>query len=237
MPFASKPYPAPRLGLITVSVALGDAGLRDRICGLLGRCPGVVVFDACADVAELTAALAKRQPRVLLAGDDLPGAPGWNWLGGFSGEPSTLLGLAISAEKTVAHVESAFAAGAVGYLLTSSLDQLLQQALHDVVTGGSPMTPEVARDLVTALATPARPTGLLALLTKRERQILELLSLGTRYNEIATQLGLSRDTVHSHTKKIYRKLMVRSKTEAALILGHRVQFATDSRLVNLAAIA
>ena len=212
-----------------MSVAHADAGLRGQICSLLARCPGVVLFDSCADAAELAAGLKQRPPRVLLAGDNLTGVSNWNWLADVLGELPELLALAISEHKDVTHVEGAFAAGAVGYLLTSNLEQYLQRALQDVVTGGSPMTPEVARDLVRSLAAPAQPTGLLAQLTKRERQVLELLSLGTRYNEIAEQLSLSRDTVHSHTKKIYRKLMVRSKTEAALFLGQRLPFQGQSQ--------
>jgi LuxR family maltose regulon positive regulatory protein len=60
---------------------------------------------------------------------------------------------------------------------------------------------------------------LLRTLTRREQEVLQLLSLGQRYADIAERLSLSRNTVHSHAKKIYSKLLVKSKTEAGLVLG------------------
>ena len=71
------------------------------------------------------------------------------------------------------------------------------------------------------MAEPEPVSGQLASLSSREREVLELLSVGARYGEVATRLKLSRDTVHSHAKKIYRKLMVRSKTEASLLFKGR----------------
>ncbi|MGV3532971.1 MAG: response regulator transcription factor, partial [Chthoniobacteraceae bacterium] len=53
-------------------------------------------------------------------------------------------------------------------------------------------------------------------LSEREREVLELLGQGSMYKEIASQLGISIDTVRSHVRKIYEKLHVRSKTEAVL---------------------
>ena len=93
-------------------------------------------------------------------------------------------------------------------------------ALEAAREGGKPLLDsrvEIARALVQSMAEPEPVSGPLASLSRREREVLELLSVGARYQEIAHRLELSRDTVHSHAKRIYRKLMVRSKTEASLL--------------------
>ena len=100
---------------------------------------------------------------------------------------------------------------------TAAID--IHQALVAVTNGGAWMSPSLSLVLVRSIAEPRKPTGHLSSLSKREHEVLKLLSSGARYTEVATQLELSRDTVHSHVKQIYRKLVVRSKTEASLIFN------------------
>ena len=111
-------------------------------------------------------------------------------------------------------VFEALKAGASGYLLKNTgLFQLIE-ALKELYNGGSPMSANIARKLVTlfreehADAEPSRG------LSKRENEILQLLSKGLLYKEIADQLGISVGTVRQHIHKIYEKLHVNSKSEA-----------------------
>ena len=78
------------------------------------------------------------------------------------------------------------------------------------------MTSHIARKVVASFAHTANPNPVpeLANLTPREKEVLDLLAKGFLYKEIADQLGISFDTVHSHVRKIYEKLHVRSRTEA-----------------------
>ncbi len=207
-----------RHALITVSIADGNPQYRAALGQGLARCPGVVIFDKSPDAKSACEALAQRPPRVLLAGDAMPDAERWQWLGALRSSrnlPTQII--AVSDSDVAADVQTAFRAGAVGYLLRNSPLALVHQALHDVTTGGAPLAPSVARSLVASFTAPAAPTGLLAALTDRESEVLDLLSRGLRYRQIADQMKLSADTVHSHTKNVYRKLRVRSKTEAAMI--------------------
>ena len=113
------------------------------------------------------------------------------------------------------NIFNALAAGATGYLLKRSSRQELLQAIRDVVDGGSPMTTHIARKVVQSFQRPLpRPTEATAELSPREREVLDLLAQGFLYKEIAERLGVSYETVHTHIRRIYEKLQVRTRTEA-----------------------
>ena len=206
---------ATRIGIITVTVVDRSGDFRHQLCQVLTRCPGIVVFDQCATLQEARTCLELRAPKVLLLGDNLADSPGWEAMRALTGR---VLTMALSDQLAARHIRAAFEQGAVGYLLRQTAATLVQRSLHEVAAGASPMSPEVSRALVQSLAEPEPVSGPLASLSRREREVLGLLSIGARYYEIADRLKLSRDTVHSHAKNIYRKLMVRSKTEASLLL-------------------
>lgn len=203
--------------LITVSIVDSHAGFRALLAQSLSRFPGVVIFDKCATAAEAVQALGDRPPRVIFASDSLSDAPDWTFIEGLRGAKTSAQIIAISDRDGVADVQSALRAGAMGYLLRSTPMTLVQQALHDVTTGGAPLTPSVARALVASFSAPPVESGLLSELTSRESEVLDMLSRGMRYRQIAESMRLSPDTVHSHAKNVYRKLKVTSKTEAAMI--------------------
>ena len=203
--------------IITVSLAARNDVFRRQMAELLCRCPGVVVFDQCRSSADAAACLTDRMPRVLVIADDLDDDGGWQVLAGLRRWREKVSFLAISRVGTAAHVRSAFAQGAVGCLSQHTAFNLIHRAVREIFEGGAPMSPEIARTLVRSLADPEPAQDSLSVLSSREREVLELLSGGARYREVANSLNLSCDTVHSHAKSIYRKLMVRSKTEASLI--------------------
>ena len=217
---------APRSSLVTVTVVERNDAFRAKLCATLSRCPGVVIFDQCPDAATAEVCLEQRRPRVVVIGDGLEGQIEWNLISALRSRGTGEMILALSDVQTPEHIRGAFRAGALGYFVRRTAVTELPRALNEVMAGGAPMSPEVARILVRSYARPARPCGLIRLLTEREREILGLLSLGIRYREIGLRLGVSRDTIHSHAKKIYRKLRVTSKTEAALIMGRSAPTAS-----------
>ena len=104
-----------------------------------------------------------------------------------------------------------------GYLLKDGTEDDLADHILSLNAGGSPMTPIIARQLLTRLSPPvitssASPAD--DTLTVRERDILAKLARGYTYAETAELLGISPSTVQSHVKNIYSKLAVHSKTEA-----------------------
>jgi DNA-binding NarL/FixJ family response regulator len=104
-------------------------------------------------------------------------------------------------------------AGATGYLLKNSSPEKIREALKEIFNGGSPMSPQIARKVV-ARFTPQAPNPELSILSEREKEILNYLSKGLRYKEIAAQVFVSTDTVRKHARNIYEKLQVNSRTEA-----------------------
>jgi DNA-binding NarL/FixJ family response regulator len=111
-------------------------------------------------------------------------------------------------------VFNAIKKGATGYLLKAHTNAEFIQAILDLYNGGSPMSPEIARRVLNFIQRPAKFKILDNVLTARENEIVEFLSVGSRYKEIADKLFISIETVRKHINNIYRKLEVQSRTEA-----------------------
>ena len=110
----------------------------------------------------------------------------------------------------------ALRAGASGYLLKRAAPDELPRAINEVRSGGSPMSMEIARRVVSHFHQIRQPSREEEKLSKRETEILELLCEGLANKEIADRLDISVETVRVHLKHVYEKLHVRSRTEAAM---------------------
>ncbi|MEI9911821.1 MAG: response regulator transcription factor [Bacteroidota bacterium] len=111
----------------------------------------------------------------------------------------------------------ALSAGASGYILKKTAPSKLLEAIRELYQGGAPMSSQIARKVVAAFQNKPATTGTtssLNLLTNREKEILEQLSKGLMYKEIASQLFLSSETVRKHVYHIYEKLHVSNRVEA-----------------------
>jgi DNA-binding NarL/FixJ family response regulator len=109
---------------------------------------------------------------------------------------------------------NALCAGATGYILKSASVKEIENAIRDIHAGGSPMTPQIARLVISSFPVKKSNHELLAQLNKREREILDLLAEGYRYKEIADKLFLGVDTVRTYIRNIYSTLQVHSRTDA-----------------------
>jgi DNA-binding NarL/FixJ family response regulator len=109
-------------------------------------------------------------------------------------------------------------AGASGYILKKTAPGKLLEAIRELYQGGAPMSSQIARKVVAAFQkhTPAHGTteNDLAALSNREKEILELLSRGLMYKEIAAALFISQETVRKHVYHVYEKLHVSNRVEA-----------------------
>lgn len=113
-------------------------------------------------------------------------------------------------------VFDALAAGASGYVLKRDVHARLLESLDDVLAGGAPMSSAIARKVVQHFQLPVQEPGDDFHLTPRETETLDLLVKGYFYKEIASELGIRIDTVAFHLGNIYRKLHVRTRSEAIL---------------------
>jgi DNA-binding NarL/FixJ family response regulator len=109
---------------------------------------------------------------------------------------------------------NAIKAGASGYLLKEAIGKNLVDAIQEVYLGGSPMSPGVARKVLSQFQSNVSQPKEDYNLSKREKEVLEYLVLGLSYKMIASKMNITYDTVRAHIKKIYEKLHVSSMTEA-----------------------
>jgi DNA-binding NarL/FixJ family response regulator len=105
-------------------------------------------------------------------------------------------------------------AGASGYLLKNTGLLQITESLKELYNGGSPMSSNIARKLVTVFREQQPEAQQVEALSKRENEVLQLLSKGLLYKEIADNLSISTGTVRQHIHKIYEKLHVQNRTEA-----------------------
>jgi DNA-binding NarL/FixJ family response regulator len=108
----------------------------------------------------------------------------------------------------------ALRAGANSYILKSTLPERVIEAIQELYNGGSPISSEIARKVIEAFQLKENGNGYFQHLSKREQEMLEQLSHGFRYKEIAENLFISTETVRTHIRNIYEKLQVNSRVEA-----------------------
>jgi DNA-binding NarL/FixJ family response regulator len=114
-----------------------------------------------------------------------------------------------------AHVFQAICAGAAGYLLKNSDQEMILRSIREVTEGGIPMTPTIARRVMKMFRNFApEPSSEKINLTPREIEVLKALVDGLDYKKIADHYFISLDTVRNHIRHIYQKLQVHSKSEA-----------------------
>ena len=112
------------------------------------------------------------------------------------------------------NVFDSLCAGATGYLLKNSPPGKITSAIIDLYHGGSPMSSTIARKVILRFQPATKQNTDIEHLTKREREMLDLLAKGYRYKEIAEQLFISFETVRTHIHNVYEKLHVQSRIEA-----------------------
>ena len=122
------------------------------------------------------------------------------------------------------HVFEAMRAGASGYLLkNASVDQMLS-AIHEMMDGGAPMSPYIARKLMDSFKEPLKTaqTDRFHGLSERELEVLQHIAKGLLYKEVADALHISIETVKKHLRSIYTKMQVQNRTEAVVkFLGRK----------------
>ena len=193
-----------------------------RVLSMLG-CDGPQI--AWADsIATAKNMLDAQSFGIALVDIGLPDGSGVELIGWMQATHPKVPAVVISAWRTEDTIFAALRAGAIGYLLKERDDLELSIALRSIEQGGAPIDPAIARHILgwlaarqpslPAVAAADAPAPLPVALTPRERKILELVAQGLSNRDMAESLSISRLTVECHTKNIYRKLAVTSRTEA-----------------------
>ncbi len=213
--------------MVDVWLVGADPQLRGNIASSLQRANFCVPPSGLFGSAhEALAALQRAKgPDAVLVDLGLTDGCGFELIASMAAARPKLVLLALSERLDDAAIFGALRAGAVGYLLKDTSPEGIARALQDAVAGGSPMSPGVARRVVRQFQPEAAEHPSVQL-TRRERDVLELLCSGASYREVAGTLGVTAGTVQTHVKHVYDKLGAGNKAEA-------VRIALDSRLVPL----
>ena len=202
---------------ITVSIVEDNDKLRGTLAKVIGRAEGFRLASDYGSAEDALADLPKVKPDVVLMDINLPGMNGVECVRKLKAVQPQLQVMMLTVYEDTENIFNALAAGANGYMLKRTPAKELIEAIHEVHRGGSPMTAHIARLVVQSFQrTPdAQQTAdELSKLSEREEQVLDLLSQGLIYKEIAEKLGITYESVHTYIRRIYKKLQIRTRTEA-----------------------
>jgi DNA-binding NarL/FixJ family response regulator len=155
--------------------------------------------------------------RVLLTDLDMPELSGVELIQQACAENPDLLAMAYTVCENRQMVYSAIQAGAYGYILKSSPISEIGGAIQELVDGGSPMSPGIARMVLRDFRSDVASQALATELSEREVMVLRLIAQGLLYKEVADELNISTHTVHTFLKRIYSKLHVHNRRSAVQV--------------------
>jgi DNA-binding NarL/FixJ family response regulator len=188
--------------------------IREGLSMLIGGTPGYVCTGSYRSMEEALDKIGHQLPDLVLSDIGLPGMDGIEGIRILKERYPQLLVLMLSVYDDDDRIFDALCAGACGYLLKKTPPVRLIESLREAVAGGAPMSPEVARRVITLFRDFRPPERADYQLTPHEMRLLKLLVEGHNYKTAAFELKVSVNTVSFHMRHIYEKLQVHSKSEA-----------------------
>jgi len=188
--------------------------LRESLCNLIAYSGDLKLLGSFPGVGDVSRQVKELKPDVILMDIDMPGMNGIEavrQIRTFNREVQIMM---LTVFDDNQHVLDAICAGASGYLLKKYISDHLLESIKQVLQGGAPMSPGIARMVIESMHKNTNPDTDEYHLTRREKEILASLSKGNSYKMIASEMNLSIDTVRTHIKNIYGKLQVHSQIEA-----------------------
>jgi DNA-binding NarL/FixJ family response regulator len=199
---------------LKVAIIEDQPKIREGLRALIDGTDGYRCVGSFGSMEEALAKVAYELPDVLLVDIGLPGMSGIEGTRRLKDRHPELSVLMLTVYDDDRRIFDAMCAGACGYLLKKTPPARLLESLKEVVGGGAPMSPEVARRVVALFREIRPPEQADYQLTPHEIRILTLLVEGHNYKTAAGELGVSINTIRFHMRSIYDKLQVHSKSEA-----------------------
>jgi DNA-binding NarL/FixJ family response regulator len=199
---------------IRVAIIDDDRVLMDGLKRLIDDASGFSCTSVFGSVEEALPLLAAARPHILLLDIQLPGMPGNAAIDALRRQCPGIDILMLTVFSDRANVFTSICNGANGYLLKSTPPARLLDAIRAVRAGGSPLSPEIARQIVTLFQKTGKPQSPAQALTANEERLLALLSEGYSYEAAGLRMNISINTVRNYVRSIYDKLHVHSKSEA-----------------------
>ena len=171
----------------------------------------VAEFESAVDAKEI---VALKNLNVMLVDIHLPDGNGIEFIRFAKPKMPNTQFVIFSVFEDDENIFNALEVGATGYLIKNTSAEKMIEAIKEVFAGGSPMSSNIARKVVSVFQKKSADSKSIEILTAREHEILIHLSKGFRYKEIAAKLGVSVETIRTHIRNIYEKLQVDSRTDA-----------------------
>jgi DNA-binding NarL/FixJ family response regulator len=209
--------------MIPLVLVEDDEKIRDYLKALIGGSDGFAVQAVFANAEDAMQYLKSRKGaeiQVVITDIELPGKSGIdliNWL-----KPSypQLQIMVLSSFEDSDRIFRALKAGATGYILKNTPANKLIESIDDLANGGSPMSSQIARRVVSAFQQEVVVPSAQENLSLREKEVLHWLAQGYRYQEIADKLFISLETVRTHIRNIYEKLHAHNRKQALKKVGY-----------------
>jgi DNA-binding NarL/FixJ family response regulator len=199
---------------IAVAIVEDQREIRECLAILINGSDGFRCTGAFRTMEAALERFTEDPPRVALIDIGLPGMSGIDGVRALKDRFPAVDAVMLTVYEDNDRIFEALCAGACGYLLKRTPPAKLLDGVREVISGGAPMSPEVARRVV-ALFRDVRPSPPpSADLTPHEKRLLKFLMQGHSYRSVAAELGVTSHAVSFHLRNIYDKLQVHSKTEA-----------------------
>ena len=201
-------------GVIRTAIVEDQRDIREGLTMLIDGTPGYKCTGSYRSMEEALDRISADTPDVVLCDIGLPGMSGIEGIRILKERHPRLSLLMLTVYDDDDRIFDALCAGACGYLLKRTGPARLLESLREAVSGGAPMSPEVASRVIGVFREIRPPERADYDLTPHETRLLKLLVEGHNYTTAAEELKVSYNTVKFHMRHIYEKLQVHSKSEA-----------------------
>lgn len=211
---------------IRVAIVEDHAGYRETLGQIFADMSDFTVVASCANAETAVVKIPKADCDLVLMDINLPGQSGIDCLRALKAQNAALRVVMLTSYDDNENLFQSLLAGADGYLLKRMPRARLLEALRDIVAGGAPISPQIARRMVeyfhkingleVPVSRPQPAADVTSELTAREREVLDLLANGATPKEVAAKLNISWQTVRNYIRFIYEKLHVHTRTDAVL---------------------
>jgi len=202
--------------MIKVAIVEDRKATREGLEAIINLSSDCRCVCTCSTAEDALRVLPQHQPTVVLMDIQLPNMSGIECVAQLKKLLPEVQVVMVTVYEDPDRIFSALRAGASGYILKRSAPEQVLTAIHDVLTGGAPMSGEIARKVIGHFQNQSTLASEVEKLSPREREVLELVAHGFANKEIGGRLSITTEAVRWHLKNIYHKLHVHSRTEAAL---------------------
>jgi DNA-binding NarL/FixJ family response regulator len=207
--------------MIKVAIIEDNHAYRKSLEALISTSAAIELVFSDENSYKLIQTVSVIEPDVVIMDIDIPGMNGIESVLRLKEKSPSLNIFMLTVFEDMDNIFESLKAGAVGYLLKKDKPELILESIIKIKNGESVMNGKIARKVLEYFGRPLRKASLEEYgLSKREKEILQLLVEGLSYKQIASQCFVTLDTISTHIKRIYNKLNIHSRSELSARFGN-----------------